>query len=149
MRKYGYIRVSDKDQNEARQILSLKEAGIDEAFILIDKKSGRDFERPQYQLLKKALREGDLLVMSSIDRLGRNYKEVINEWKYITQELNADIKILDMSLLDTTLHKDLLGTFISDLILQVLAYVAEQGRVNIRKWFMRNGLIKILLPELL
>ncbi|WP_010243750.1 recombinase family protein [Acetivibrio cellulolyticus] len=133
MRKYGYIRVSDKDQNEARQILSLKEAGVDEAFILIDKQSGKNFDRPQYQLLKKALREGDLLVISSIDRLGRNYKEIINEWKYITQELKADIKILDMSLLDTTLHKDLLGTFISDLILQVLAYVAEQERHNIKK----------------
>ena len=113
--------------------MSLKEAGIDEAFILIDKQSGKDFERPQYQLLKKALREGDLLVTSSIDRLGRNYKEIINEWKYIIQELKADIKVLDMSLLDTTLHKDLLGTFISDLILQVLAYVAEQERDNIRK----------------
>lgn len=133
MRKYGYIRVSDKEQNETRQILSLKEAGVDEAFILIDKQSGKDFERPQYQLLKKALREGDLLVVSSIDRLGRNYKEIINEWKFITQELKADIKVLDMSLLDTTLHKDLLGTFISDLILQVLAYVAEQERHNIRK----------------
>ncbi len=132
LRKYGYIRVSDKDQNELRQIQSLKEAGVDESFILIDKRSGKDFDRPQYQLLRKVLREGDLLIIASIDRLGRNYKEIIKEWQFITQELKADIKILDMSLLDTTLHKDLLGTFISDLILQVLAYVAEQERINIK-----------------
>ncbi|TYQ13106.1 UNVERIFIED_CONTAM: DNA invertase Pin-like site-specific DNA recombinase [Acetivibrio alkalicellulosi] len=133
MRKYGYIRVSDKDQNEARQIHALIEAGVDEAYILMDRQSGKDFDRPQYQLLKKVLREGDLLVIKSIDRLGRNYKEIIKEWQFITQDLKVDIKILDMSLLDTTLHKDLLGTFISDLILQVLAYVAEQERINIKQ----------------
>ncbi|KGK89060.1 resolvase [Desulfosporosinus sp. HMP52] len=131
-RIYGYCRVSDKDQNEARQIKALTEAGVDERFILLDKQSGKDFDRPQYQILKNALREGDLLIIKSIDRLGRNYKEIIKEWQYITQEIKADIKVLDMSMLDTTLHKDLLGTFISDLILQVLAYVAEQERANIK-----------------
>lgn len=133
LRKYGYVRVSDRDQNESRQIQALKDSGVDEAYILIDKQSGKDFERPQYQLLRKILREGDILIVTSIDRLGRNYKEIISEWQFITHELKADIKILDMSLLDTTLHKDLLGTFISDLILQVLAYVAEQERLNIKK----------------
>ncbi|HRC81771.1 MAG TPA: recombinase family protein [Sedimentibacter sp.] len=133
MRKYGYIRVSDKDQNEARQIDAMTEAGVDEAFILIDKISGKDFERPNYKLLKKVLREGDLLVVESIDRLGRNYREILEEWKCITQKLKVDIKVLDMPLLDTSLHKDLLGEFISNLILQVLAYVAEQERLNIKK----------------
>ena len=117
MRKYGYIRVSDKDQNEARQIDAMTEAGVDEAFILIDKISGKDFERPNYKLLKKVLREGDLLVVESIDRLGRNYREILEEWKCITQKLKVDIKVLDMPLLDTSLHKDLLGEFISNLIL--------------------------------
>jgi DNA invertase Pin-like site-specific DNA recombinase len=132
-RTYGYCRVSDKDQNESRQVKAMTEAGVDERFILLDKQSGKDFNRPQYQILKNALREGDLLILKSIDRLGRNYKEIIKEWQYITQELKADIKVLDMSMLDTRLHKDLLGTFISDLILQVLAYVAEQERANIKQ----------------
>lgn len=132
-RKYGYCRISDADQNEARQIQSILEEGVDERFILIDKQSGKDFHRPQYQILKNALREGDLLIIKSIDRLGRNYKEIMKEWQTITQELKADIKVLDMALLDTTLHKDLLGTFISDLILQVLAYVAQQERDNIKQ----------------
>lgn len=132
-RTYGYIRVSDKDQNEARQIKALKDEGVDERFILIDKQSGKDFNRPQYQILKNALRESDLLIIKSIDRLGRNYKEIIKEWQDITQGLKADIRVLDMALLDTTLHKDLLGTFISDLILQVLAYVAQQERDNIKQ----------------
>ncbi len=131
-RIYGYCRVSDKDQNEARQLSAMQEAGVDERFILVDKQSGKDFQRPQYQILKNALRENDLLIIKSIDRLGRNYKEIIKEWQEITQEIKADIKVLDMSLLDTTLHKDLLGTFISDLILQVLAYVAQQERENIK-----------------
>ncbi|MFZ2539495.1 MAG: recombinase family protein [Oscillospiraceae bacterium] len=130
---YGYIRVSDADQNEARQVKAMQDAGIDERFILIDKQSGKDFNRPQYQILKNALREGDLLIIKSIDRLGRNYKEIMKEWQAITQDIKADIKVLDMALLDTTLHKDLLGTFISDLILQVLAYVAQQERDNIKQ----------------
>jgi DNA invertase Pin-like site-specific DNA recombinase len=132
-RIYGYIRVSDKDQNEARQVKAMQEVGVDERFILIDKQSGKDFNRPQYQILKNALREGDLLIIKSIDRLGRNYKEIIKEWQDITQELKADIKVIDMALLDTTLHKDLLGTFISDLILQVLAYVAQSEREAIKQ----------------
>ena len=132
-RIYGYCRISEKDQNETRQIKAMLEAGIDERFILVDKQSGKDFNRPQYQMLKNALREGDLLIIKSIDRLGRNYKEIIKEWQSITQDLKADIKVLDMTMLDTTLHKDLLGTFISDLILQVLAYVAEQERANIKQ----------------
>ena len=131
-RIYGYCRVSDKDQNESRQIKAVTEAGVDERFILLDKQSGKDFDRPQYKILKNALREGDLLIIKSIDRLGRNYREIIKEWQDITQDIKADIKVLDMSMLDTTLHKDLLGTFISDLILQVLAHVAEQERVNIK-----------------
>lgn len=132
-RIYGYCRISDKDQNEARQLKAMQEAGVDERFVFVDKQSGKDFNRPQYQILKNALREGDLLVIKSIDRLGRNYKEIIKEWQEITQDIKADIKVLDMSMLDTTLHKDLLGTFISDLILQVLAYVAEQERQNIKQ----------------
>lgn len=132
-RIYGYCRISDKDQNEARQIAALIENGVDDRFIFIDKQSGKDFNRPQYMILKNALREGDLLIIKSIDRLGRNYKEIIKEWQFITQEIKSDIKVLDMSMLDTTLHKDLLGTFISDLILQVLAYVAEQERSNIKQ----------------
>ena len=132
-RTYGYIRVSDIDQNEARQIKAMRDAEVDERYILIDKQSGKDFNRPQYQILKNALREGDVLVIKSIDRLGRNYKEINNEWRIITQEIKADIKVLDMPLLDTTLYKDLLGTFISDLILQVLAYVAQQERDNIKQ----------------
>lgn len=132
-RTYGYCRISDKDQNESRQIKAMIDTGVDERFILLDKQSGKDFNRPQYQILKNALRQGDLLIIKSIDRLGRNYKEIIKEWQEITQEIKADIKVLDMSMLDTTLHKDLLGTFISDLILQVLAYVAEQERANIKQ----------------
>lgn len=132
-RIYGYGRVSDKEQNEARQSKAFVDAGIDERFIFIDKQSGKDFDRPQYKILKNSLREGDLLIIKSIDRLGRNYKEILREWQEITQDIEADIKVLDMPLLDTTLHKDLLGSFISDLILQVLAYVAEQERQNIKQ----------------
>jgi DNA invertase Pin-like site-specific DNA recombinase len=132
-RTYGYCRISDKDQNEARQLKALSDAGVDERFIFIDKQSGKDFNRPQYKILKNALREGDLLIIKSIDRLGRNYKEILKEWQEITTDIKSDVRVLDMSLLDTTLHKDLLGTFISDLILQVLAYVAEQERQNIKQ----------------
>lgn len=132
-RKYGYCRISDKDQNEARQVQAMTDAGVDDRYILVDKQSGKDFNRPQYQILKNALREGDVLTIKSIDRLGRNYKEIIREWQEITQDIKADIRVLDMPLLDTTLHKDLLGSFISDLILQVLAYVAEQERQNIKQ----------------
>lgn len=132
-RKYGYCRISDKDQNEIRQVQAMTDEGIDDRYILVDKQSGKDFDRPQYQILKNALREGDVLTIKSIDRLGRNYKEILKEWQEVTQDIKADIRVLDMPLLDTTLHKDLLGSFISDLILQVLAYVVEQERQNIKK----------------
>ena len=131
--KYGYGRISAKDQNEARQVQALLDYGIDERNIFIDKKSGKDFDREQYQLLKQILKrtKNNLLVIKSIDRLGRNYKEIQKEWQELTQY--TDVKILDMPLLNTTLHKDLLGTFISDLILQVLSFCAENERTNIRE----------------
>lgn len=131
-RTYGYCRVSSADQTAARQLAAMQTADVDERFILTDTQSGKDFNRPQYQILKNALRAGDLLIITSIDRLGRNYKEIIREWQDITQRIGADIRVLDMPTLDTTLHKDLLGTFISDLILQVLSFVAEQERANIK-----------------
>lgn len=131
-RKFGYARVSSKDQNEARQLLAFKEFGIDDRDIYIDKKSGKDFEREQYQLLKNILREGDLLVIHSIDRLGRNYEMIVNEWKDITKNIKADIVVLDMPLLDTRQKKDLLGTFINDLILGLLSYVAQTEREKLK-----------------
>ena len=121
-KKFAYGRVSSKGQNEARQLEAFKKYGIDERDIYIDKKSGKDFERDQYQLLKNNLREGDLLVIHSIDRLGRNYEMIVNEWKDITKNIKADIVVLDMPLLDTRQKKDLLGTFINDLILGILSY---------------------------
>lgn len=123
---FGYIRVSSKDQNIDRQLVSFKEYGIDERDIYIDKQSGKDFNREQYNTLKHILRENDLLVIKSIDRLGRNYDMIIDEWKDITKNIKADIVVIDMPLLDTRKNKDLLGTFISDLVLQILSYVAEQ-----------------------
>lgn len=132
-KQFGYIRVSSKDQNPDRQIHELRQLGIEERDIFIDKESGKDFDRPQYQALKQCLREGDLLYIKSIDRFGRNSKEIKKEWEYITQELKADIKVIDMPLLDTTQHKDTLGTFVSDLVLQVLSFVAEKERENIRQ----------------
>ena len=126
-----YVRVSSKDQNEARQLKEVKELGINERDIFIDKEGGRDFNRPQYQALKQCLREGDLLYIKSIDRFGRNSKEIKKEWEDITQNIKADIKVLDMPLLDTTQHKDTLGNFVSDLVLQVLAFVSERERENI------------------
>ncbi len=132
---YGYVRVSTKDQNEERQIQSMVSYGILQDRIFVDKQSGKDFNRQEYQTLKRMLRDspGSLLIIHSIDRLGRNYKEIIKEWQELITECKADIKVLDMPLLDTTQYKDLLGTFISDLILQVLSFVAEQERNNIRK----------------
>ena len=132
-RTYGLARVSSKDQNLERQIKALIENGCDERFIFVEKQSGKDFNREQYLVLKNALRENDLLVIKSIDRLGRNYNMIINEWIDITLNIKADIKVIDMPLLDTTKHKDLLGNFISDLILQVLSYVAEQERTFIKQ----------------
>ncbi len=130
---FGYVRVSSKEQNEDRQLIAFKEFGIDERDIYIDKQSGKDFNREQYNVLKHILRENDVLVIKSIDRLGRNYNMIIDEWKDITKNIKADIVVLDMPLLDTRNNKDLLGTFISDLILQILSYVAEQERTFIRQ----------------
>ena len=131
---FGYARVSTADQNEARQIEALKQAGVDERFIFMDKQSGKDFNRNEYNVLIRALREGDTLIIKSIDRLGRNYNEIIDQWKTITRELKANIKVLDLPLLDTTQNtKDLTGTFISDIVLQILSYVAETERLNIRQ----------------
>lgn len=130
---FGYARVSSKEQNEERQIVAFKNYGIDERDIYIDKQSGKDFDREQYNTLKHILRENDILVIKSIDRLGRNYNMIIDEWKNITKNIKADIVVIDMPLLDTTKNKDLLGTFISDLILQILSYVAEQERTFIKQ----------------
>lgn len=131
-RIFGYGRVSSKDQNEARQLKAFNDFGIDDRDIYIDKKSGKDFDREQYQLLKNILREDDLLVIQSIDRLGRNYEMIVNEWKDITKNIKADIMVLDMQLLDTRQKKDLLGTFINDLILGLLSYVAQTEREKIK-----------------
>lgn len=132
-KKFGYIRISTKEQNIDRQLNEMLENGIDERDIFIDKQSGKDFERPQYQALKYCIRENDLLYIKSIDRFGRNSKEIKREWDFITNELKANIIVLDMPLLDTTKHKDLLGNFVSDLVLQVLSFVAENERESIRK----------------
>ena len=133
-RIYGYARVSSKEQNVERQLKAFEELDINPWDIFIDKQSGKEFDnREQYQILKRMLRENDLLVIKSIDRLGRNYNSIIEEWKYITNVIKADIKVIDMQMLDTTIHKDLLGTFISNLILEVLSYVAEQERTFIKQ----------------
>ena len=132
-RQFGYIRVSSKDQNETRQISALLEFGISERDIYIDKQSGKDFNRRQYQILLNNIRKGDLVVFLSLDRMGRNYTEIQEQWKYITTNLGADIKILDMPLLDTREEENSLDRkFMCDLILQILAYVAEKERINIR-----------------
>lgn len=130
---FGYARVSSKEQNEERQLVAFKEFGIDERDIYIDKQSGKDFNREQYSILKNILRENDLLVIKSIDRLGRNYNMIVDEWKDIVKNIKADIVVIDMPLLDTRNNKDLLGTFISDLVLQILSYVAEQERSFIKQ----------------
>ena len=127
---FGYARVSSKDQNEERQLVAFKKYGIDERDIYIDKQSGKDFNRENYITLKHILRE---MVIKSIDRLGRNYNQIIDEWKDITKNIKADIVVIDMPLLDTRKNKDLLGTFISDLVLQILSYVAEQERTFIKQ----------------
>lgn len=130
---YGYIRVSSRDQNEERQFLALQSSGVKESCIYIDKKSGKDFDRPQYKRLIKKLKPGDLLMIQSIDRLGRNYEEVQNQWRFLTKEKEVDICVIDMPLLDTRQGKDLLGTFIADLVLQILSFVAQNEREYIRK----------------
>jgi len=130
---YGYVRVSSTDQNEERQMVALAEAGVSEKNIFMDKQSGKSFDRPQYKKLVKKLKAGDLLYVLSIDRLGRNYEEIQNQWRVITKEIRADICVLDMPLLDTRQGKDLMGTFIADLVLQILSFVAQSERENIKK----------------
>ncbi len=133
-RNYGYIRVSTKEQNELRQLMSMQDAGIEQERIFIDKQSGKDFERPQYKRMMRCLRRGDTVFVHSIDRLGRNYEEIIEQWQLITAEKHADIVVLDMPLLDTRQReRDLTGVFISNLVLQILSYVAQTERENIRK----------------
>ena len=133
MSVYGYIRVSTKDQNEDRQLLSLSEFNIPKNCLFIDKCSGKDFKRPSYKRMIRKLQFGDLVLIKSIDRLGRNYEEIIEQWRIITKEKGADIKVLDMPLLDTTYGKDLLGTFIADLVLQIMSFTAQLERDNIRQ----------------
>ncbi len=133
MKIYGYIRVSSCDQKEIRQSDALKEAGVDEKHIYIDKQSGKDFNRPEYKKLLKKIKKDDLLVIKSIDRLGRNYEEILLQWRVLTKEICIDIVVLDMPLLDTRRGKDLMGTFLSDIVLQVLSFVAENERQNIRQ----------------
>lgn len=132
---YGYVRVSTKEQNEGRQLEEMRKLGIPEERIFIDKQSGKDFNRAEYQTLKRMLKDSpnSILVILSIDRLGRNYEEIVKEWQELITECKADIKVIDMPLLDTTQYKDTLGNFISNLILQVLSFVAEQERTNTRK----------------
>ncbi len=130
---YGYVRVSSKDQNEDRQMIAMRACGVPEHHIYIDKQSGKDFNRPQYRALVRELKEGDLLYLKSIDRLGRNYEEIIEQWQYLTKTLGIDIVVIDMPLLDTRRGKDVLGTFLSDIVLQVLSFTAENERENIRQ----------------
>lgn len=132
-RKFGYIRVSTKDQNEGRQFDAMINAGINERDIYMDKQSGKNFNRPQYQLLKRIIRKGDVLYIHSLDRFGRNKEEILKEWNDLTKNLEADIVVMDMPLLDTTQYKDSLGTFIADLVLQILSWMAEEDRNRIRK----------------
>ena len=130
---YGYVRVSTQEQNENRQILALHGVGIEGENIYMDKLSGKDFNRPRYRMLVKRLKEDDLLYVKSIDRLGRNYEEILEQWRILTKEKKIDIAVLDMPLLDTRRGKDLMGTFLSDIVLQVLSFVAENERKNIRE----------------
>lgn len=132
-KKYGYMRVSSKDQNEDRQRMALYEIGIPDANIYMDKQSGKDFERPAYRRMVRKLKRDDLLCIKSIDRLGRNYEEIQNQWRMLTKEKGVDIYVIDMPLLDTRQGKDLVGTFLSDIVLQVLSFVAENERSNIRQ----------------
>lgn len=134
MQKYGYVRVSTREQNEVRQLDALAPYGIPQKNLFIEKKSGKDFDRPVYKRLVRKLRSGDLLIIKSIDRLGRDYDEILKEWRYITKEIGADVFVLDMPLLDTRAKdRDLTGTFIADLVLQILSYVAQTERENIRQ----------------
>ena len=131
---FGYIRVSTKDQNEARQLAALAEYHIPRSRLFIDRQSGKDFARPSYQRMMKKLKKGDILLVKSIDRLGRNYNEILEQWRVLTKKIEADVVVLDMPLLDTRARgEDLTGTFIADLVLQILSYVAQTERENIRQ----------------
>lgn len=130
---YAYARVSTAQQNEDRQIIALTEFGVEKKNIYIDKQSGKDFNRPKYQKLVRRLKKDDSLVIMSIDRLGRNYAEILEQWRILTKEKGIDIVVLDMPLLDTRTCKDLLGTFISDMVLQLLSFVAENERKSIKE----------------
>lgn len=132
-KSYGYVRISSRDQNEIRQILALKEMKIPKEHIYMDRQSGKDFERPQYRKLCQKLEQDDILYVKSIDRLGRNYEEIQAQWRFLTKEKRIDIVVLDMPLLDTRRGKDLMGTFLSDIVLQILSFVAENERDNIRQ----------------
>lgn len=155
---YGYIRVSTHEQNEDRQRIVMNELSVPKQNIFMDKQSGKDFNRPQYKKLVKKLRPGDLLYIKSIDRLGRNYSEILEQWRVLIKEKGIDIVVLDMPLLDTRRGKDLMGTFLSDIVLQVLSFVAENERTNIRqrqregimaakRRGIRFGRPNVLLPE--
>ncbi len=130
---YGYIRVSTKEQNEERQLMALQKSGVAPKNIYADKQSGKDFDRPQYQKMMKKIKRGDLLYIKSIDRLGRNYEEILIQWRTLTKDKGADIVVLNMPLLDTRRGKDLIGTFLSDVVLQILSFVAENERNMIRQ----------------
>lgn len=131
--KYGYVRVSSTDQNEARQLAALRKKGVRAGKIYTDRQSGKDFDRPAYQAMLESLRPGDLLCVLSIDRLGRNYTEILEQWRLLTKVLLVDVCVLDMPMLDTSRNKDLMGTFIADLTLQILSFVAQKERENIRQ----------------
>lgn len=133
MATYGYVRVSSQDQNEERQLLAMRERNVPERNIYTDKQSGKDFNRPQFRRLVKKLRPGDLLYILSIDRLGRNYEEIQTQWRALTKDIGTDICVIDMPLLDTRTCKDLMGTFIADLVLQILSFVAQSERESIKE----------------
>jgi len=130
---YGYVRVSTREQNEDRQLIALRDIDVPCMNVYIDKQSGKDFDRPQYKKLLRKMKKDDLLYIKSIDRLGRNYEEILEQWRIITKDKGVDIVVLDMPLLDTRRGKDLMGTFLSDIVLQVLSFVAENERTNIRQ----------------
>ena len=130
---YGYVRVSSTDQNEDRQMIAMSDSNVPNGNVYIDKQSGKDFERPQYKKLVKKLKAGDLLYILSIDRLGRNYEDIQKQWRILTKDIGIDICVIDMPLLDTRNGKDLMGTFIADLVLQILSFVAQSERENIKK----------------
>ena len=130
---YGYVRVSTREQNEDRQIIAIKEVGVPKQNIYTDKQSGKDFARPQYRKMVRRMKKDDLLYIKSIDRLGRNYSEILEQWRILTKDKGIDIVVLDMPVLDTRRGKDLMGTFLSDIVLQVISFVAENERTNIRQ----------------